>query len=296
MTPYGQLYSLHDPETNEIRYIGQTVKTLARRLTIHLYAKSDDYRGHWVRALVRRGLKPTILHIAWADSADDLNSLEELAIATLKVLGAKLVNTHRGGRAPKRERGFKLTEAHKAKVAAANTGKVRTPEQRAATAAARTGTKASPEARANMSRAARLRAASAAARRPMRPNDPAAIDQARAGAEKKARAPARERAPALRKGHSAHNKGKSPSLETREKMSMAAKRRVRKVMTAEEREMKRRGVDAKTAFVGLRVSRALLEQIDAHAEELRAIADTRVTRSTTVISLLLSALAAKKAP
>ena len=77
---------------------------------------------------------------------------------------------------------------------------------------------------------------------------------------------------------------------------MAAKRRVRKVMTAEEREMKRRGVDAKTAFVGLRVSRALLEQIDAHAEELRAIADTRVTRSTTVISLLLSALAAKKAP
>lgn len=58
-TDIAYIYSLTDPETKEVRYIGKTVNP-KYRLKGHLYEskKTENYRCNWIRGLLRRGLEP----------------------------------------------------------------------------------------------------------------------------------------------------------------------------------------------------------------------------------------------
>ena len=53
------IYSLSDPRTGEIRYVGKTVN-LKRRLYGHLYDDEKTHKSAWIKSLKRLGLKPQL--------------------------------------------------------------------------------------------------------------------------------------------------------------------------------------------------------------------------------------------
>lgn len=57
------IYSLSDPRTGEIRYVGKTIKSLGKRRAQHVYSAScggECHRDTWIRSLLKEGLKPNI--------------------------------------------------------------------------------------------------------------------------------------------------------------------------------------------------------------------------------------------
>ena len=56
------IYTLANPITGEIRYIGKTVKTLSQRLTDHIYSvkRESNYRINWINSILKMGYKPLI--------------------------------------------------------------------------------------------------------------------------------------------------------------------------------------------------------------------------------------------
>lgn len=90
------IYTLTDPRTDAIRYVGVTMFTLRQRLLDHIRKArwgEKTHRAAWIRQLLKLGLKPTI------------NLLEETEdryrecywIAKLRAEGCDLVNTTNGG-------------------------------------------------------------------------------------------------------------------------------------------------------------------------------------------------------
>ena len=55
-----KIYTLSNPLTNEIRYIGKTSQKLEKRLDNHLYNKSKTYCKSWIQSLINNNLKPKI--------------------------------------------------------------------------------------------------------------------------------------------------------------------------------------------------------------------------------------------
>ena len=53
------IYTLKHPITNEVRYVGKTIRP-KRRLAEHLYQHPKNHRGNWVKSLLKQGLKPTL--------------------------------------------------------------------------------------------------------------------------------------------------------------------------------------------------------------------------------------------
>jgi hypothetical protein len=92
------IYTLSDPLTNEIRYVGKTVKSLKERLTGHLYlrGKENNYRTNWIKSIVKSGNIPIINQIdetTW----DKSQELEKYWIKKFKNEGYRLVNLTDGG-------------------------------------------------------------------------------------------------------------------------------------------------------------------------------------------------------
>lgn len=94
------IYALCDPDTNEVRYIGQTVDP-SIRLRAHL---SDSFSGQsnkdkWIRSLLVRGKHPTlqalaVVNVADADTAE-LDAIQQANRDGFKVLNG--VNSANGG-------------------------------------------------------------------------------------------------------------------------------------------------------------------------------------------------------
>ena len=55
-----KIYTLKDPLTNEIRYIGKTKYSLVDRLCKHLITYEKNHRANWIRKLSKQNLKPII--------------------------------------------------------------------------------------------------------------------------------------------------------------------------------------------------------------------------------------------
>lgn len=58
-----KIYSLKDPETFEIRYIGVTQRALVTRLYHHVYESKNStgtYKKHWINSLLKKNLLPII--------------------------------------------------------------------------------------------------------------------------------------------------------------------------------------------------------------------------------------------
>jgi hypothetical protein len=53
------IYSLTDPRTGEVRYIGQSIRP-RERLTNHFHDRCRTYRTYWLRELRTLGIKPTL--------------------------------------------------------------------------------------------------------------------------------------------------------------------------------------------------------------------------------------------
>lgn len=132
---YGYVYGLYDPRTKELRYIGQTVMLLWRRLACHLVPSvlaRPSHRTNWLKELLKAHLRPTIEALAEATSQEELDRLEVEFIAAARARGERLVNQEPGGNTPSPEhraklaalkRGIPRTEATKAKISAAKKGK-----------------------------------------------------------------------------------------------------------------------------------------------------------------------------
>lgn len=93
------IYTLADPITNQIRYIGKTKRTMHSRLTQHVQEsiRKDmiTYKNNWIWGLIQKGLLPIIEELD--TTSDDWQSLEKYWIAQIKTWGFKLTNMTDGG-------------------------------------------------------------------------------------------------------------------------------------------------------------------------------------------------------
>jgi group I intron endonuclease len=120
------IYTLSDPRTNEVRYVGKTIKSLAERLNNHVHSSKTlkDHRAKWIQSLLKDGEYP-IIEVLDTCCETDWQSIEKFWIITLKFLGVRLVNQNEGGCG---NNGFSFSDASKAKISRSLTGKKQSPE------------------------------------------------------------------------------------------------------------------------------------------------------------------------
>lgn len=105
-----KIYTLNDPKTNIIRYVGQTCYSLEDRLKRHLRAKDKSHRTNWIKSLKNLNLKPNIILIEENLTKEECNLLEKYYIKTFRELGVNLVNMTDGGEG---SQGFRHSEQSK---------------------------------------------------------------------------------------------------------------------------------------------------------------------------------------
>ncbi len=91
------IYCLCDPSNKEIRYIGQTVNSLNKRMAIHIYyaKKNGNSRLYkWIRYILSQGLVPTI-EVLQENAIWNIDEIQW--IQAYKVIGYDLVNGTQGG-------------------------------------------------------------------------------------------------------------------------------------------------------------------------------------------------------
>ena len=93
------IYSLSDPDTNEIRYIGKT-NNLKYRLWAHIHEAKYDLRNqhkcNWIKTLLNKDKKP-IIEIVEEVSMNDWQSREIYWISQFTAWGFNLINKTKGG-------------------------------------------------------------------------------------------------------------------------------------------------------------------------------------------------------
>jgi len=134
MTPVAYIYTLSDPRTEEVRYVGKAFN-LIKRLRTHISAakKETTRKANWIKSLIKAGLKPEIkeLEAIFINEVKAWEDAETFWIESLRFLGCRLTNGTVGGKlgaSPSKEVRDKIARWHK-------------------------GRKRSPEARANMAKA-----------------------------------------------------------------------------------------------------------------------------------------------
>ena len=144
---HGKIYALEDPETSEIRYIGLTATSLKARLGCHLSPSAmshKTYKNHWIKSLLKRGLKPKIILIDEVP-VDQLRAVEKLSRSLyIAQIGARLTNLTDGGdgmlgykhspevveRIRQQNLGRKMSEEAKQRISESKKGTVCTQEHR----------------------------------------------------------------------------------------------------------------------------------------------------------------------
>ena len=129
------IYSLSDPRTNAVRYVGKT-HGLKNRLWQHInHAKKKNREGRvysWIRALLRDGYEPKIEPLE-EFPANDIAAWEEAErfwIESLRLYGCELTNLDSGG-----GNGRVVSAETRAKIGAHSKNRVHSPETRAKIAA-----------------------------------------------------------------------------------------------------------------------------------------------------------------
>lgn len=94
------LYTLADPRTGEVRYVGWTSKTAKERLKSHLY--EARYSGgtrklHWLRSILADSLRPIIRTVAILESTKEAKRCKIALIANFRARNYRLVNGTDGG-------------------------------------------------------------------------------------------------------------------------------------------------------------------------------------------------------
>lgn len=142
------IYGLVDPRTLLVRYVGLSTQG-ARRAIQHRHTRKSTHRENWIRSLHRAGLDFVFVILEEVDTAFRLPAAERFWIAYGRACGWPLTNITDGGDRPA------TTPETRAKIGAANRGRIPSRETRAKMRAAKLGTKQTPEWKAK--RAAALR-------------------------------------------------------------------------------------------------------------------------------------------
>jgi len=94
------IYSLKDPITLEIRYVGQT-NNIERRFRDHISSSINDrnnkyntHKSRWIRKLINNGYEPIIEVIDQCVTVDESNSLERFYINKFTNEGLQLTNSY----------------------------------------------------------------------------------------------------------------------------------------------------------------------------------------------------------
>lgn len=90
------IYGLIDPETEEIRYVGKSIRP-TQRLQNHMNEVSNCHRSHWLQSLKRRGLKPELMILESVHGEWPWQESERYWIKRLKDAGCRLTNNTSGG-------------------------------------------------------------------------------------------------------------------------------------------------------------------------------------------------------
>jgi hypothetical protein len=90
------IYGLIDPNTNQIRYIGKSIRP-RQRLENHCNEKSRCHRTNWIQSLRRNGQKPRLVILAELYGQHDWRDYEKAWIAHGRQIGWPLTNGTDGG-------------------------------------------------------------------------------------------------------------------------------------------------------------------------------------------------------
>lgn len=112
------VYTLREPDSELIRYVGITKGTLKDRIRRHLNDKRVNHRTCWFKKLKNLNQVPIIEMINDNLSEEEALYEEKQYIKLFKSCGANLVNGNDGGVLGKNLKGIKKTKEHIAKVTA----------------------------------------------------------------------------------------------------------------------------------------------------------------------------------
>jgi hypothetical protein len=94
------IYTLSDPSTMEIRYVGQTNEP-KRRFNDHISSSInessdsyDTYKARWIRKILNNNLVPIMSIIDSCSSFEESNKLEKIYVENLTKDGYRLTNSH----------------------------------------------------------------------------------------------------------------------------------------------------------------------------------------------------------
>lgn len=127
------VYALADPCTQEIRYVGKTLKPVRIRFREHLRSSNKTHVSYWINSLP---IPPIVFLLE--HNPTDLSVAERYWVLTLRGLGFRLTNMTDGGDGTV---GYHFSEETKAKMSASLKGKShsQTPETRARISASKLG-------------------------------------------------------------------------------------------------------------------------------------------------------------
>lgn len=116
------IYTLSDPESSEVRYVGWTTN-LKARLRWHISDAATrsgrQHKRHWIRSILSRNLKP-LMDVVEDGVGDGWQPIEKKWIAHYRASGCDLVNATDGGEGVV---GFVVSEETRKRQSISRTGK-----------------------------------------------------------------------------------------------------------------------------------------------------------------------------
>ena len=118
-----KIYTLTDPITNQVRYVGKTIRPLSDRRNKHVQdaKRTLNHRACWIRGLLSKGVKP-IIELLEEVPNSEWQECERFYISYFRFLGFRLTNILDGGNCDVPTRYISK------KLSVAGTGRKHTPE------------------------------------------------------------------------------------------------------------------------------------------------------------------------
>ena len=116
------IYGLADPRSGQLRYVGKSTTGAQQRLASHLCPsslKAKSWKNHWLKSLLKEGLRPDVFVIEACARKEDLNEAERHQIASLRAIGCELTNLTPGGDG----QGYPCSPEKRAKISVATKGR-----------------------------------------------------------------------------------------------------------------------------------------------------------------------------